>query len=38
MVTAKDNEKCPALGEPQEVSSTELELNQTQFQGTGRLP
>lgn len=38
VVTAKDNEKCPTLIEPQEVSNAELELSQIQFQGTGRLP
>lgn len=37
-VTAEDHGKCPTLSKPQEVSSTELELSQGQFQGTGRLP
>lgn len=36
--TAKDHGKFPTLSKPQEVSSDELELSQTQFQGTGRLP
>ena len=36
-VTAEDHGKCPTLSKPQEVSSTELELRQGQFQGTGRL-
>lgn len=30
--TVKDHGMCPTLSDPQEVSSTELELNQTQSQ------